>query len=80
MKVSHEIVVFVEKHSDGTYWGITENLKGVVTTFGNTFSELEQGLHTAYLDYLELAIELEKDFAKELSETPHYIYKLDKSL
>ena len=77
MKASHEVVVYVEKHNDGTYWGTTENLKGVVTAFGSTLSELKKALHIAYLDYLELAIELEKSFAKDLSKNPHYTYKLD---
>lgn len=71
------IKVLVEKHSDGTYWGSTMNIPGVVSAYGSTLSELKEKLTTAYRDYYELAVDLEEDYVKELDINPHFIYKLD---
>ena len=71
------INVSVEKHKDGTYWGVTQNIPGVVTAFGATLSELKDNLITAYNDYYELAVELKEDYLDEISKTASFKYQLD---
>lgn len=72
-----KIIVFVEKHNDGTYWGSTTNLPGVVSAFGSTLSELKSNLSVAYKDYYELAVELEEAYVSDLEETPVFQYQLN---
>ncbi len=71
-----EIIVYVEKHEDGTYWGTTQNFKGVVSSFGNTFEELKQNLTEAFNDHLELAKELHEPYANAYEDVK-FTYKLD---
>lgn len=75
--MKNKIIVYVEKHSDGTYWGSTKNLPGGVTAFGSSLAELKKNLTVAYQDYYELAVELEEEFAGNLIVNPKFIYKLD---
>ncbi len=72
-----KIEVYVEKHSDGTYWGSTVSIPGGVTAYGGTLSELKKNLTTAYNDYYELAVDLDEDYVKDLNPKPLFIYKLD---
>jgi predicted RNase H-like HicB family nuclease len=69
--------VSVEKHQDGTYWGTTTNIPGLVSAFGSTLSELKVSITIAYNDYYELAEELEEDFLKEISKNPIFNYNLN---
>ncbi|UAM99675.1 type II toxin-antitoxin system HicB family antitoxin [Polaribacter litorisediminis] len=69
--------VSVEKHKDGTYWGTTSNIPGVVSAFGSNLSELKESITLAYKDYYELAEELEEDFLKEIAKNPTFKYHLD---
>lgn len=69
--------VYVEKHSDGTYWGSTQDMPGVVAASGTTLSELKKNLTSAYRDSYDLAVELEEDYIKYLDKNPLFIYKLD---
>lgn len=69
--------VSVEKHQDGTYWGTTTNIPGLVSAFGSTLSELKLSITLAYNDYYELAEELEEDFLKEISKNPIFNYNLN---
>jgi predicted RNase H-like HicB family nuclease len=71
------INVSVEKHKDGTYWGNTQNIPGVVSAFGATLSELKENLTTAYNDYYELAKDLKEDYLDEISKVPNFKYQLD---
>lgn len=74
VKIVH---VSVEKHKDGTYWGVTQNVPGVVTAYGATLAELQKNLTAAYKDYYELAVELQEDYVSDLSEHPEFSYKLN---
>jgi predicted RNase H-like HicB family nuclease len=69
--------VSVEKHKDGTYWGTTSNIPGVVSAFGCNLSELKESITLAYKDYYELAEELEEDFLKNIVKNPTFKYHLD---
>jgi len=72
-----KVLIYVEKHTDGTYWGSTTNIPGVIAEFGNSLAELKQKTEAAYKDYYDLAVELEEDFVKDLSKNPEFSYKLD---
>lgn len=72
------IEVFVEKHSDGTYWGTSQNYEGLVTTFGNTLEELQNNFEVAFADNLEIAKELEEEYVKDYVNT-EFEYKMDLS-
>ena len=71
------ILIYVEKHTDGTYWGTTNNIPGVLSAYGSTLSELKENIKTAYQDYFELAVELKEDYLNELSNEPQFMYQLD---
>ena len=45
-----KIKVFVEKAEDGTYWGTTQNIPGVVTAYGNSLEELKVNFRAAFDD------------------------------
>lgn len=72
------VEVFVEKHSDGTYWGTTQNFEGVVSSFGSNMEELKKNLEEAFADNIELAKELEEDYANDYDNV-EFIYKMDLS-
>lgn len=72
-----KVLIYVEKHADGTYWGSSQNIPGVVSTFGDSLSELKQNVKAAYKDYYDLAVELKEDYVNELSNNPEFNYKLD---
>ena len=73
----HMILVNVEKHEDGTYWGTTQNVPGVVSAFGDTLEELKVNIENAYADYVETAKELGEDWIKELENINGFEYKID---
>jgi len=72
-----KVAIYVEKHTDGTYWGSSQNIPGGITTFGNTLETLKTNLHEAYKDYYDLAVELEEDYAASLYKDVVFTYKLD---
>jgi predicted RNase H-like HicB family nuclease len=39
--MSKKINVYVEKSNDGTYWGSTSNVPGVVSAYGDSLEELK---------------------------------------
>lgn len=71
------VSVSVEKHKDGTYWGTTTNIAGVVSAYGSTLSELKENISVAYNDYYALAEDLEEEFLKDISKNPTFNYNLD---
>jgi predicted RNase H-like HicB family nuclease len=71
------VEVYVEKAADGTYWGTTQNLPGVVTAFGNSLEELKINLQQAYSDYLETAMELNEEWIQQILQTNVFVYRLD---
>ena len=72
-----KVKYYIERHEDGTYWGSSQNIPGVVSSYGSSLSELKKNLNSAYRDYYELAVELKEDYVDELSEAPESVYKLD---
>lgn len=76
--MSKEIVVFVEKQKDGTYWGTSQNFEGLVTSYGESFEELKTNFEEAFADNIELAKELEEPYAKDY-EKVKFIYQMDVS-
>lgn len=73
-----KVEIFVEKHSDGTYWGTTQNFEGVVSSFGSNMEELKKNLEEAFADNIELAKELEEDYASDYDNV-EFVYKMDLS-
>ena len=73
-----EIEVFVEKHSDGTYWGTTQNFVGVVSSYGETMEELQRSLEEAFADNVAIAKELGEDYANDYDNVS-FVYKMDLS-
>ena len=63
-----KILVYVEKGEDGTYWGTTQNLNGVVAAFGDTLEELKSNLTSAIKDHLEIAAELGMSMLEDNSQ------------
>lgn len=71
------IEVYVEKHPDGTYWGTTQNIPGVVSSFGSSFEELKKNLEQAFRDYLEVAKDEGEEWVAEVEKLKGFNYKLD---
>lgn len=72
-----KIQVYVEKAADGTYWGTTENLEGVVSAYGNTLTELKMELHKVFDEHLEVAGELGEDWISKYENGVEFKYKMD---
>lgn len=72
-----KIEVFVEKATDGTYWGSTQNIPGGVSAYGNSLDELKQNLKIAFKDYLEVGRELKEDWIGEIEKLSEFEYQLD---
>lgn len=62
------IKVKIEKAKDGTFWGTTQNIPGVVTADGNSLEELKENLNDAIELYVETAQDHKKEIAKKLSK------------
>ncbi|MDO5106021.1 type II toxin-antitoxin system HicB family antitoxin [Capnocytophaga sp.] len=73
-----EIEIFVEKHTDGTYWGTTQNFVGIVSSYGNTMEELQRNLEEAFAENIAIAKELGEDYADDYNDVS-FIYKMDLS-
>ncbi|UOY07727.1 type II toxin-antitoxin system HicB family antitoxin [Muricauda sp. SCSIO 64092] len=71
------VKVFVERTDDGTFWGTTQNLPGVVTAFGQTIDELKSNLKVAVDDYLEVGIELAEPWVDEVKAVKGFEFKMD---
>ena len=72
-----KIQVYVEKAEDGTYWGTTEDLDGVVSAYGNSLSELKEALQKAFEDHLEVARDLKEDWISKYDNGVEFEYKMD---
>lgn len=70
------INVYVEKAKDGTYWGTSTNVPGVVSAFGDSLAELKKSFAQAYLDYIEVAKEIGENWYEEF-ENPEFVYEMD---
>lgn len=75
--MAKSIKVFVEKADDGTYWGTTQNIPGVVTAYGNSLEELKENLKVAFDDYLEIAEEQKEEWVKDVKKMTDWDYQMD---
>lgn len=71
------IKVFVEKAEDGTYWGTTQNIPGVVTAYGNSLEELKKNLRLAFDDYIEVAEEEKEEWIRDVKKMTGWDYQMD---
>jgi len=62
------IKVKIEKGKDGTYWGTTQNIPGVITADGSSLEELKANMKEAISLYLETATDHKKEVAASLSK------------
>lgn len=62
------IKVKIEKAKDGTYWGTTQNIPGVVTADGSSLEELKENLKDAIELYIETAQDHKIEIDKKLSK------------
>lgn len=76
-KKINTIEVYVEKHKDGTYWGTTQNVPGLVSAYGNSMEELKLNLLEAFQDYLEVAVLEDEDWVNEIQEIKTFTYQVD---
>jgi len=74
----NKITVYVEKAHDGTYWGTSQDYKGMVSTFGNTFEELKNNFEQAFLDNLEISKEI-GEIHPDKYRNVSFDYKMDLS-
>lgn len=72
-----QVIVYVEKAEDGTYWGTTQNVPGVVTAYGSSLEELKQNFESAFKDYLEVAEEEKEDWLSDVKDLEGFTYELD---
>ncbi|MEM0517702.1 MULTISPECIES: type II toxin-antitoxin system HicB family antitoxin [Aequorivita] len=72
-----KVKIYVEKAQDGTYWGTTENLEGIVSVYGNSLSELKMDLQKVFDEHLEVARELEEDWVAKYENGVEFEYKMD---
>ena len=77
MNKGNVIKVFVEKAEDGTYWGTTQNIPGVVTAYGSSLEELKKNLNIAFDDYLEVAEEEKEDWVQDIKKMTDWDYQMD---
>ncbi len=66
MSALEPIEVTVERHYDGTFWGTTQNIPGVVTAFGSSLDELKANIKRAFGDYLSVANDLGEPWLHEV--------------
>ena len=71
------IHVYVEKADDGTYWGTSQNIPGVVTTFGTSLTELKANFSQAFADYLEVATETSEPWLPQVQHSTDFTFELD---
>lgn len=75
---NRKIEVFVEKASDGTYWGTSQNFEGVVNTYGDTLEQLQENFSGAFADHLEVAKETGEKYANDYDNVT-FVYNMDLS-
>jgi len=72
-----KLKVFVEKADDGTYWGTTQNLPGVVSAYGDSLEELKDNVKVAVADYVETAEELGEDWVDGVKALTEYEFNMN---
>ena len=74
------IKVLVEKHKDGSYWGSTQNLPGVIAGQGETLEELKKSLKIAFDDYIELARSTKKSWATSYTNADEWRWAFEMNI
>ena len=74
------IKVLVEKHKDGSYWGSTQNLPGVIAGQGETLEELKKSLKIAFDDYIELARSTKKSWAASYTNADEWRWEFEMNI
>ena len=77
MKKNLSIEVIVERHYDGTFWGTTQNIPGVVTAFGASLDELKKNIEQAFLEYVAAAAELGEAWIEEVRNRKDWIFSMN---
>ena len=77
MKKNLSIEVVVERHYDGTFWGTTQNIPGVVTAFGASLDELKKNLEQAFLEYVAAAAELGEAWIEEVRTRKEWAFYMN---
>jgi predicted RNase H-like HicB family nuclease len=75
--MSKPIHVHVVRHEDGTFWGSTQNLPGVVTAFGASLDELKENLRVAFEDYVSVAKDLGEPWVVEVQERTEWSFSMN---
>ena len=70
------INIYVEKDKDGSYWGTSAKVPGVVSAFEGSLAELKKNFAQAYLNCIELAKEIGEDWYQDF-ENPDFVYERD---
>ena len=77
MKKNLSIEVVVERHYDGTFWGTTQNIPGVVTAFGASLDELKKNIEQAFLEYVAAAAELGEAWIEEVRTRKEWAFYMN---
>jgi predicted RNase H-like HicB family nuclease len=77
MDKNQNIEVLVERHYDGTYWGTTQNVPGVVSAFGASLDELKNNLKHAFESYLEVALEQGEVWVEEVRLRTEWVFSMN---
>ena len=70
------IKVLVEKSKDGTYWGTTQNIPGVVSGDGKSFEQMKKSLYEGMEMYIEDIEEQDKKVFNKLKLGYEFEYKM----
>lgn len=73
------IKVNVEITADGTYWGTTQNIPGVISSDGNSLDELKSNLTEALKIYIETAENNQIEIGKMLSKGLEFEFQIQLS-
>ena len=71
------VKVYVEKAEDGTYWGTTENVPGVVSACGDSLEALKHNMQQAFTEYLQVAKSEGEEWVKDIMSVAGFEYRLD---
>jgi predicted RNase H-like HicB family nuclease len=74
------IKVLIEKHDDGSYWGSTQNLPGVIAGQGETLEELKKSLKIAFDDYIDLARSTKKSWAANYTNAAEWAWEYEMNI
>ncbi len=75
--MSIPIHVHVVRHEDGTFWGSTQNLPGVVTAFGASLDELKDNLRVAFEEYVSVAKELGEPWVSDVQQRTEWSFSMN---